>query len=67
MLHEMEDVRGIYIRQSNKPPISLAISGGDLRSNYRAEAQGLLTATETVTQLETRKKVMLLTDSLSVL
>ena len=37
-------------------------------SNYRAEAQALLTATETVTQLETRpKKVVLLTDSLSVL
>ena len=37
-------------------------------SNYRAEAQPLLTATETVTQLETRpKKVVLLTDSLSVL
>jgi len=37
-------------------------------SNYRAEAQALLTATETVTGLETRpKKVVLLTDSLSVL
>ena len=37
-------------------------------SNYRAEAQALLTATETVTQLETRpKKVLLLTDSISVL
>ena len=37
-------------------------------SNYRAEAQSLLTATETVIQLETRpKKVVLLTDSLSVL
>ena len=39
-----------------------------MSSNYRAEAQALLTATETVTQLETRpKKVVLLTDSLSVL
>ena len=37
-------------------------------TNYRAEAEALLTATETVTQLETRpKKVVLLTDSLSVL
>ena len=37
-------------------------------SNYRAEAQALLTTTETVTQLKTRpKKVVLLTDSLSVL
>ena len=37
-------------------------------SNYRAEAQAFLTATETVTQLEKRpKKVVLLTDSLSVL
>ena len=36
--------------------------------NYRAEAQSLLTVTETVTQLETRpKKVVLLTDSISVL
>ena len=59
---------GIYIRQPNKPPITIAIPGGDLCSNYRAEAQALLTATETVTQLETRpKKVVLLTDSLSVL
>ena len=59
---------GIYIRQPNIPPITIVISGGDLCSNYRAEAQPLLTATETVTQLETRpKKVMLLTDSLSVL
>ena len=48
--------------------ITIAIPGGDLCSNYRAEAQALLTATETVTQLETRpKKVVLLTDSLSVL
>ena len=39
-----------------------------INSNYIAEAQALLTATETVTQLETRqKKVVLLTDSLSVL
>ena len=37
-------------------------------SNYRAETQAHLTATETVTQLETRpKKVVLLTDSISVL
>ena len=37
-------------------------------SNYRAEAQASLTVTETVTQLETwSKKVVLLTDSLSVL
>ena len=58
----------IYIRQPNKPPITIAIPGEDLCSNYRAEAQALLTATETVTQLETRpKKVVLLTDSLSVL
>ena len=59
---------GIYIRQPNKPPITIAIPGGDMCSNYRAEAQALLTATETVTQLETRpKKVVLLTDSRSVL
>ena len=59
---------GIYIRQPNKPPITIAIPGGDMCSNYRAEAQALLTATETVTQLETRpKKVVLLTNSLSVL
>ena len=59
---------GIYIRQPNKYPITIAIPGGDMCSNYRAEAQALLTATETVTQLETRpKKVVLLTDSLSVL
>ena len=59
---------GIYIRQPNKPPITIAIPSGTLCSNYRAEAQVLLTATETVTQLETRpKKVVLLTDSLSVL
>ena len=30
---------GIYIRQSNKPPITIAIPGGDMCSNYRAEAQ----------------------------
>ena len=37
-------------------------------SNYKAEAQALLTATEIVTQLETRpKKVVLLTDTLSIL
>ena len=42
---------GIYIRQPNKPPITIAIPGGDMCSNYRAEAQALLTATETVTQL----------------
>ena len=59
---------GIYIRQPNKSPITIALPGGDMCSNYRAEAQALLTATETVTQLETRpKKVVLLTDSLSVL
>ena len=59
---------GIYIRQPNKPPTTIAIPGGDLCSNYRAEAPALLTATETVTQLERRpKKVVLLTDSLSVL
>ena len=59
---------GIYIRQPNKPPITIAIPSGTLCSNYRAEAQVLLTATETVSQLETRpKKVVLLTDSLSVL
>ena len=59
---------GIYIRQPNKPPITIAILGGYLCSNYRAEAQALLTATETVTQLETKpKKVVLRTDSLSVL
>ena len=41
---------------------------GVLCSNYRAEARALLTATETVTQLETKpKKVVLLTDSLTVL
>ena len=41
---------------------------GVLYSNYRAEARALLTATETVTQLETKpKKVVLLTDSLTVL
>ena len=58
----------IYIRQPNKPLITLAIPGGDLCSIYRAEAQALLTATETVTQLETiPKKVVLLIDSLSVL
>ena len=50
------------------PPITIATLGGDLCSNYRAEAQALLTATETATQLETiPKKVVLLTDSLSVL
>jgi len=59
---------GIYIRQPDKPPITIAIPGGDLCSNYRAEAQAILTATETVTQLETRsKKVVLLIDSLYVL
>ena len=59
---------GIYIRQSNKPPITIAIPGGYMCSNYRAETQALLTLTETVTQLETRpKKVVLLTDSLYVL
>ena len=59
---------GIYIRQPNKPPITIAIPGGDLCSNYRAETQALLTATETITQLATRpKKVVLLTDCLSVL
>ena len=59
---------GCGIRHPNKPPINIAISGGDLCSNYRAEAQALLTVTEIVTQLETRpKKVLLLTDSLSVL
>ena len=59
---------GIYIRQPNKPPITIAIPDGDLCSNYRAEAQALLTATETFTQLEPRpKKVVLLTDSLYVL
>ena len=59
----------IYIRQPNKPPSTIAIPGGDMCSNYRAEAaQALLTATGTVTQLETRpKKVVLLTDSLYVL
>jgi len=58
----------IYIRQSNKPPITIAIPGGDMCSNYRAEAQALHTATEIVTQLETRpKKVVLPTDALSVL
>ena len=37
-------------------------------SNYRAETQAHLTATETVNQLETRpKKVVLLADSLYVL
>ena len=56
------------IRQPNKPPITIAIPDGDLCSNYKAEAQALLTATETATQLETRpKKVVLLTYSLSVL
>ena len=64
MLQEMEDVAST----SNKPPITIAIPGGDLCSNYRAEAQALITAIETVTQLETRpKKVVLLTDSLYVL
>ena len=59
---------GIYIRQPNKYPINIAIPGGDMCSNYKAEAHALLTTTETVTQLETRpKKVVLLTDSLSVL
>ena len=59
---------GIYSRQPDKPSITIAKPGGDMCSNYRAEAQALLTATETVTGLETRpKKVVLLTDSLSVL
>ena len=59
---------GIYIRQPNKPPITISIPGGDLCINYRTETQALLTATETVTQLKTiPKKVVLLTDSLSVL
>jgi len=59
---------GIFIRQPNMPPITIATLGGDLCSNYKVEAQALLTATETVTQLETiPKKVVLLTDSLSVL
>ena len=59
---------GINIRQPNKPPITIATPGGDMCSNYRAEAQALLTATETVSQLETRpKKAVLLTDSLYVL
>jgi len=44
----------------NKPHITIAIPVGDLCSNYKAEAQALLTATETVTQLETiPKKVVL--------
>ena len=56
------------MRQPNKPPITIAIPGVDLCSNYRAEAQTLLTVTETVTHLETRpKQVVLLTDYLSVL
>ena len=59
---------GCGIRHPNKPPITIAISGGDLCSNYRAEAQALLIATETANQMETiPKKAMLLTDSLSVL
>ena len=59
---------GIYIRQSNKPLITIATSAGNMYSNYKAEAQALLTATEIVTQLETRpKKVVLLTDTLSIL
>ena len=47
-------------------PITIAIPGGDMCSKYRAEAQALLTVTETVIQLETRPKKVL-TDSLSVL
>ena len=42
---------GIYIRQPNKPPITIAIPDRDICSNYRAEAEALLTATETVTHL----------------
>ena len=58
----------IYIRRPNKPRITIAIPGADLCSNCRTEAQALLIATETVTQLETRpKKVVLNIDSLSVL
>ena len=53
----------IYIRQPNKPPITIAIPGGDLCSNYRAEAQALLTVTEIVTQLETRPKKVLLSQT----
>ena len=58
---------GIYIRQPTKPLITITIPGGDSQcTNYRAEAQALLIATETVTQLETRPKKVV-TDSLSVL
>ena len=58
----------VYIRQQNNPSITIATPGGELCSNYRAETQAILTATETVTQLETRpKNRVLLTDSLSVL
>ena len=53
---------------ANQASITITIPCGDQCTNYRAEAQALLTATETVTQLETRpKKVVILTDSLSVL
>ena len=59
---------GIYIRRQNKPLITIATSAGNMYSNYKAEAQALLTATEIVTQLETKpKKVVLLTDTLSIL
>jgi len=47
---------GIYIRQPNKPTISIATPGGDLCSNYQAEARALLTATGSISQLETRLK-----------
>ena len=53
---------------ANQASITITIPCGDQCTNYRAEAQALLTATETVTQLKTiPKKVVLLTDSLSVL
>ena len=59
---------GIYIRQATKPLITITIPCGDQCTNYRAEAQVLLAAAETVTQLETRpKKAVLLKDSLSVM
>ena len=65
MLQEMKDVASTSDSQTSLPHY---YNTGDMCTNYRAEAEALLTATETVTQLETRpKKVVLVTYSLPVM
>ena len=57
-----------HLHQTAKQASHYYSNTGDMCTNYRAEAEALLTATETVTQLETRpKKVVLVTYSLPVL